>query len=260
MTVESADHCDALEQLTQLIGGAERIFVLSGAGLSTESGIADFRGPTGLWTQNPTAMRMFDIDAYRAEREVRVASWRMRLDSEIRRARPNAGHLALAALQRTKQVVIATQNIDGLHQRAGAQQVLELHGTFWQSMCLDCDSRGPIEDVFARITAGEEDPPCAVCGGILRTATVAFGQSLDAETWLAAVSAARDCDVALAIGTSLSVQPAASLCDRAVASGARLAVINEQPTDADTLASVLLHERIGPTLSAVTESLGLPLG
>lgn len=245
----------AADALADLIRSAERIFVLSGAGLSTESGISDFRGPEGLLTRNPAAASMFDIDAYRADRAVRVAAWRNRLDSEIRRAEPNSGHLALAAWQRARTVTIATQNIDGLHQRAGSTDVLELHGTFWQSVCLDCGQRGDIDAVFARVDGGQDDPGCEICGGILRTATVAFGQSLDPSIWRQAVRSAAESDLALAVGTSLGVLPAASLCGTALQHGAPLAVINGEPTGYDDSATLVINERIGAVLAAVDERL-----
>ncbi len=245
----------AVARLAELVRAADRIFVLTGAGLSTESGISDFRGPNGLWTRNPAAARIFDIEAYRNDREVRVAAWRHRLDSEIRAAEPNTGHKILASWQHRAEVTIATQNIDGLHQRAGAQGVLELHGTFWQSRCLDCEYGCSTDVVFARVRDGEEDPPCPACGGILRTATVAFGQTLDPGTWRTAVQAAHTSDLAIAIGSSLAVQPAASLCDVALLNGARLVVLNAEATDYDPTASLVVNERIGPTLAAVDAAL-----
>lgn len=248
----------SVRHLADLLGGAGRVLVLSGAGLSTESGIADFRGPNGLWTRNPAAMRMFDIDVYIAERDVRVAAWRQRFDSEIRTAQPNEGHAFLAALGQRMPVTIATQNIDGLHQRAGSGSVLELHGTFWWSVCLTCGTRADIEDVFARVADGEEDPECLQCGGILRTATVAFGQPLDPTTWGMAVAAAQSCDVALAVGTSLAVQPAASLCGLAVQSGAQLAILNGEPTPYDDIATTVVRRPIGATLTQVGGLLALP--
>lgn len=249
---------DPLQDLAELLSNAKRVFVLSGAGMSTESGIADFRGPNGLWTRNPAAMRMFDIDVYAAERDVRVAAWRHRLDSEIRSAQPNAGHAFLADLQQRTDVTIATQNIDGLHQRAGSGGVLELHGTFWRWMCLDCGATGDIEEAFSRIEDGEDDPPCQLCGGILRTATVAFGQSLDPQTWRDAVLAAQLCDVALAVGTSLAVHPAASLCDHAVQRGAPLAILNGEATPYDEMARTVVNQPIGASLAQVGELLELP--
>lgn len=236
-----------------LLRDAREVFVLTGAGLSTESGIPDFRGPNGLWTKDPNAMRMFDLDAYRADADLRRTAWRMRMASEIRTAEPNAGHLALAAWQSPeREVVVATQNIDGLQQRAGSSTVLELHGSFWQSMCLSCDDRGPIEAVFARIDDGDEDPACLHCGGILKTGTVAFGQQLDPAVLGAAVQAAASCDVAFAIGSSLVVQPAAGLCEVAVRHGAPLVVMNGSETGYDEAATAVVREPIGPALTALT--------
>jgi NAD-dependent deacetylase len=239
-----------------LIRSADRVFVLAGAGMSTESGIPDFRGPDGLWTMNPGAMRMFDLEAYRSDPDVRRKAWQVRRHSEIRTAQPNAGHQSLAAWYTDERAVtIATQNIDGLQQRAGSPKVLELHGTFWQSMCLDCSDRRPIEYTFARLDEGEEDPPCLVCGGILKTGTVAFGQPLDVRILTEAAEAAQHCDVALAIGTSLIVQPAALLCDVAVKAGAPLVVINGSETPYDDVASLVIREPIGPSLTRITDLL-----
>lgn len=247
-----------VRRLADLLGRAERIVVLSGAGLSTESGIADFRGPNGLWTRNPALMRMFDINVYLAEPAVRVAAWRHRFDSSIRTAQPNQGHAFLASIQQRADVTIATQNIDGLHQRAGSRTVLELHGTFWRSVCLSCGATDDIDEAFRRVEAGEEDPACSVCGGILRTATVAFGQALNPRVWRDAVDAARSCDLALAIGTSLAVRPAASLCEVAARSGAPLVILNGEPTTFDGIATAVVNRPIGATLAQVGELLALP--
>ncbi len=242
----------ATDRLTRLVASAGRVFVLSGAGMSTDSGVPDFRGPGGIWTRNPAAARLFDIEAYRSDPDVRRASWRFRLDSPIRRAAPNRAHLALAAWESAgRAVTIATQNIDGLHRRAGSGAVLELHGTFWRSVCLDCGDRRPIEETFARVLAGEDDPPCQLCTGILRTDTVAFGQSLDAAVLTAAVDAARSCDLALAIGSSLAVQPAASLCEVAASAGAPLVIVNAEPTAYDALAALVIRDRIADVLGEV---------
>ncbi len=243
-----------LRSAADLIGRAERVFVLAGAGMGTESGIPDFRGPGGLWTRDPAAQRMFDLDAYRSDPQLREAAWRLRMASEIRTAAPNAGHVALARWEEERTVTIATQNIDGLQQRAGSTTVLELHGTYWEWMCLTCDRRGPVTEAFARVAAGEPDPACVDCGGILKSGTVAFGQPLPRATWDAAVAAARGCDVAVAIGTTLAVQPAASLCSVAVSAGAPLIIINGEATPYDDVATVTLHERIGPTLTALTRA------
>lgn len=247
---------DSPTDLARLISAARSICVLTGAGISTESGISDYRGPTGLWRRNPGAARLFNIDAYRSDPEVRVQAWQMRLDSEMRTAAPNEGHRALAQWETAdRRVTVVTQNIDGLHQAAGSTSVLELHGTFWQSRCLDCGDERPIDHAFARLEAGEPDPDCERCGGILRTATIAFGQSLDPAVLEAAWRAAAEADLMLAIGSTLQVQPAASLCEVAVSAGVPLAILNADPTPYDGMASAVLHNRIGPVLSAVAQVL-----
>lgn len=249
-----------LRELAARINQARRVFVLAGAGMSTESGIPDFRGPEGLWTKFPEAMKMFDLDSYRSDPAVREAAWQVRREGGIRDAEPNAGHFAVACWETAERTVtVATQNIDGLQQRAGDTRVLELHGTYWESMCLSCDQRLPIEETFARVEAGESDPPCLACGGILKSATVAFGQLLDPDVMAAASEAAQSCDLALAIGSTLSVQPAASLCLVAVRAGAPLVIVNSEQTDYDYLADLIIRDRIGTTLERVSELLDDPL-
>lgn len=242
-----------MTEAAELVAGARHVFVLTGAGMSTESGVPDFRGPNGLWTRDPHAARMFDLDAYRSDRDLRVRAWRMRMASEIRDAEPNRGHRALADWQAAdRRATVATQNIDGLHQRAGSSTVLELHGSYWESMCLSCDERLPVEQTFQRVMDGDEDPACLNCGGILKTGTVAFGQSLPRDTWQSAVAAAAEADVALAVGTTLAVHPAASLCDVAVRSGAPLVIVNSDPTPYDAVATVVLRGRIGHVLPTIS--------
>lgn len=254
---DAAGADDWVDDVAALLRDAAKVFVLAGAGMSTESGIPDFRGPNGMWTRNPDAMRMFDLDAYREDPDLRRQAWRLRIDSEIRTAGVNDGHLALAAWESsTREVVVATQNIDGLQQRAGSTSVLELHGTFWQSMCLSCDDRGPIEAVFARVGSGDDDPACERCGGILKTGTVAFGQQLDPVVLAAAAQAAAECDVAFAIGTSLVVQPAAALCDLAVRGGRPLVIVNGSQTPYDDQAAVIVRQPIGAALRHLTEEVG----
>ena len=244
---------DSAEQRTaDLIRSARRIFVLAGAGMSTESGIQDFRGPQGLWRTNPAAQRIFDIEAYVSDPQVRVAAWQMRSSSPILSAEPNDGHRALNSLtQSGRELCIATQNIDGLQQRAGSQEVLELHGSFWTSVCLRCrDIRG-IHETLDRFASGEQDPHCLLCGGILRTNTIAFGQQLDAEVLAAAHAGAMECDVALAIGTSLAVFPAAGLCDVALGRGVPLIILNGESTNYDNVATAVLRKPIGEVLPRV---------
>lgn len=244
---------DPIEWLTEQVAAAAHVFVLSGAGLSTGSGIPDFRGPNGLYTRYPAAARMFDLDAYVREPAVRIAAWRFRMDGGIAEAQPNAGHRAIASWQAPhRRVSVATQNIDGLHQRGGSSDVLELHGTFWATQCLSCGDRRPIDEAFDRVRDGEEDPDCRECGGIIRTATVAFGQSLDPEVLGAAVTAARTADLAVAVGSSLEVQPAASLCSVAVEAGVPLAVVNAEPTPYDAMATVVVRGDIPLKLARVT--------
>ena len=223
------------------IAAAKRIGVLSGAGLSTDSGIPDFRGPNGVWTKRPEAERLSHIDAYVSDPEVRILAWQGRRNHGAWSALPNAGHRALVDLERRGRLTaIATQNVDRLHQSAGndPSKVLELHGTIWEVECLRCGRIVSMREVIERLDAGEQDPPCTECGGILKSATISFGQQLKPGVIAAAVVAAEDAEVYLAVGSSLGVHPAAGLCDIAVNSGARLFVLNGEPTPYDHLAVV----------------------
>jgi len=230
---------------------ASQVSVLSGAGISTESGIPDFRGPQGVWTRNPAAQAMFTLDNYLADPAVRELAWRNRLAHPAWEALPNAGHRALVALERSGRLrAIVTQNIDGLHQRAGNDpaRVIEIHGTLFDVDCLSCGRSTSMRDNLDRVEAGEADPACLVCGGIQKAATISFGQALKVDVLRAAQRAAQQCDVLLAVGTTLQVQPAAGLAEVAVAAGARLVIVNRDPTPYDDLASALLREPIGETL------------
>ncbi|NHC45416.1 SIR2 family NAD-dependent protein deacylase [Motilibacter aurantiacus] len=245
---------DGIEDAAGLVAAAGRIAVLTGAGISTESGIPDFRGPNGIWTRDPSAVRMLDIDEYVADPELRRRAWALRRDNAGWAAQPNAGHLALVELERQGRLVsLATQNIDGLHQRAGSSPglVLELHGTMWEAECLSCHRHVPMAEVLARVEAGEEDPACLVCGGVLKSATVSFGQSLDEQVLARAFAAARSCDLFLAIGTTLQVLPAASLPGAAQAAGAALVVVNQGETAYDDTADAIVHAPIGQALPAL---------
>jgi NAD-dependent deacetylase len=238
-----------LDDLIDLWGRSERVVVLTGAGTSTDSGIPDFRGPNGLWTRDPAAQALFDIDTYVRDPEVRRRAWEGRRAHPAWEASPNAGHLALADLQRAGRLgPIITQNIDGLHQRAGGDPVLELHGTIWDTVCLGCGTTTPTLETLRR---PEPDPRCLVCGGILKTATVSFGQSLDPEVLDAAITAARTADLLVAIGTTLQVMPAAALADMA----RHLAVVNAGSTPYDSQADVVVREPIGEVLPAVRAAL-----
>lgn len=241
---------------------AAAVTVLTGAGISTDSGIPDFRGPRGLWTRNPAAQRMSDINSYLADPEVRRQAWRNRQDSPAWTAKPNDGHRALVALERAGRLrALVTQNIDELHQRAGSDpaRVLELHGTMFTAVCLGCADRSPMAEVLTRVAAGEADPPCPRCGGLLKSATISFGQSLDPAVLGAAGEAAAGCDLFLAIGSSLTVHPAAGLVEVAAAAGARVVIVNAEPTPYDRLADAVLRGPISQVLPALVADLP-PLG
>jgi NAD-dependent deacetylase len=230
---------------------AASVTVLTGAGVSTDSGIPDFRGPQGVWTKNPAAEKLSTLATYVADPEVRRQAWAARLNSPLWTAKPNAAHRALAEFGRTGRLrAIITQNTDGLHQAAGSDpaHVIEIHGTAREAVCLDCGARQPMTDVLPRIEAGETDPPCLVCGGILKSATISFGQQLDIDVLDAAIDATREADLFAAIGTSLGVYPAAGLCDYAQAHGARLVILNAEPTPYDEVADAVLREPISDTL------------
>jgi NAD-dependent deacetylase len=237
------------DALVELWRGARRVVVLTGAGVSTDSGISDFRGPNGLWTRNPGAQAMFDFATYMRDPEVRRRAWANRRENPSWTAEPNRGHHALAALQRAGRLdTLMTQNIDGLHQRAGSIGVLELHGTIWEVACMSCGGRWPTPEVLAR---PEPDPPCVLCGGILKTATVSFGQSLDPGVLDAAFTAADRADLLVAIGTSLQVNPVAGLAGVA----GTLAIVNAEPTPYDDDAEVVVRDSISDVLDGVRRSL-----
>ncbi len=229
--------------------------VLTGAGISTESGIPDFRGPNGLWTKNPGAEKAATLQNYLADREVRVRAWRNRVEGGLwTEAEPNAGHLALAELERKgKLALLITQNIDSLHLKAGNSpgRMVEIHGNLRDYVCMGCGDRGPIELVLERVRAGEEDPPCRRCGGILKSATISFGQNLVREDYERAERAAASCELFLAIGTSLTVYPVAYLPEVALRNGARLVILNAQETPYDGLAHAVLREPIGQVLPRI---------
>ena len=238
------------------IDEAERIVALTGAGISTDSGIPDFRGPQGVWTRNPGAEKLATLQNYVADPEVRKRSWRSRLESPAWKAEPNAGHRAFVALERRGKLdTLITQNVDGLHQAAGSspERVVEIHGTLREVVCLDCGERAPMERVLARVRAGEEDPPCRSCRGILKAATISFGQGLVPEDLRRSERAAARCDLMLAVGTKLSVFPIAGVVPVAKRAGARVVIINAEPTDMDELADAVLRGPIGSLLPPLVE-------
>ncbi|MGZ5096234.1 MAG: SIR2 family NAD-dependent protein deacylase [Burkholderiales bacterium] len=241
----------ALDQARKLIDDAERVVVLTGAGISTDSGIPDFRGPQGVWTLNPKAERMSDIRYYVADPEVRKLSWQSRLAHPAWTAQPNLGHRAVVELERRgKLYALVTQNIDGLHQRAGTspELVIEVHGNLHKAVCLSCGWRGPMQTVLDRVRDGEEDPPCETCNGILKSDTISFGQQLVPQVIERAMRAALETDCLLAVGTSLQVYPIAGAVPSAKSAGARVIIMNAQPTSFDQIADVRLTGPIGEAL------------
>ncbi|MBB5954192.1 NAD-dependent deacetylase [Saccharothrix tamanrassetensis] len=230
----------------EAMAAARRITVLTGAGVSTDSGIPDFRGPSGLWT---ALGREFTLDGYLTDPAVRRAAWRSRLRHPMWTAEPNAAHRALAGLERAGRVrALLTQNVDGLHQRAGSSAVVELHGSLFGTVCVHCGAVGAMSDALARVGAGEDDPDCLVCGGVLRSTTVAFGQALDAGVLRAARTAALDCELMLVAGTSLLVEPAAGLVGLAARTGAAVVICNAEPTPYDGVAAAVVRGPVGESL------------
>lgn len=252
--------------LVEALARARHVVAFTGAGISTESGIPDFRSPGGLWTRYDP--RQLTFERYMTDVQVRVASWEMRRELWKADPRPNAAHLALVELERAGRLDgVITQNIDGLHKLAGSRNVVELHGTFRRVMCFGfalrdgeargCGWRGDIDWAFERIDSGIEDPPCPTCGGIVKAATVSFGQRLYPGVVERAASLATTADLVVAIGSSLEVQPAASLPQLAVRRGVPLVIVNDEPTPLDHLGSVvrgrageILPAAIGTTLAA----------
>ena len=252
---EGRELAPAIRALIELARPARDIVAFTGAGISTESGIPDYRGPGGVWERNapPT------LSDFRENPETRREYWTERRDRypELRDTLPNAGHIALARLQAAGRLsTIVTQNIDGLHQKAGSDpgRTLELHGTAHRVRCLDCGSTWPADAIQARLNA-EPLPRCEDCGGMLRAATVLFGQALPTEPLRQAFEAARSCDLMLVVGSSLVVQPAARIPEAAVTSGARLAIVNNEATPLDPLADVVVRASAGVVLKAIAEAL-----
>jgi NAD-dependent deacetylase len=236
---------------------ARRIVVLTGAGISTDSGIPDFRGPNGLWTRNPKAERTSDIRYYVSDPEVRRLAWLNRLDTPIWTAEPNAGHRAIVELQRQRRLhAVVTQNIDGLHQAAGTdpELVVEVHGTVRDTRCLSCGDVRPMTEALDRVRSGEDDPPCRVCGGIIKSDTISFGQPLVPEVIDRAVRVAAECDLLLAVGSTLSVYPVAGCVPTARRAGATVVIVNAGPTEMDPIAHHLLPGQIADLLPALVTS------
>ena len=247
----NVDSDSAIETVREWIREAGSVAALTGAGVSTDSGIPDFRGPKGLWTKDPTAEKMATLEVYVSDPEVRKRSWKWRLETQQNKREPNAGHRALVDLERAGHLdTLVTQNVDGLHQAAGSDptRVVEIHGTIQEVQCLDCEERAPMERALARVIAGEEDPPCRSCGGMLKSATISFGQGLLSRDLARAQEAAEGCDLLLAIGTTLAVYPIAAMVPIAKESGARVVILNGEETEMDGIADTVLRGSISEIL------------
>lgn len=245
---------ERVEAARAAVADAARVVVLTGAGISTDSGIPDFRGPNGLWTKNPAAEKASRLEFYLGDPEVRKAAWQNRLTTPAWTAEPNRGHAAIVELERRGQLHgLVTQNIDGLHQKAGnsPDKVIEVHGTVWFTRCWDCEERLPMAEALDRVRAGEEDPPCRSCGGILKSDTISFGQALVPEVIDRALTVSEQADVLLAVGSTLSVYPAANCVPRAKAAGATIVIVNGEETGMDRYADHRLLGSIGDLLPAI---------
>ncbi len=237
------------------------VVVMSGAGISTDSGIPDYRGPNGLWRRDPEAEKLVTYEYYMSDPEIRRRAWRMRRDGPALRARPNAAHEAVVRLERSGTPVrVITQNVDGLHQLAGMpdRKVLELHGSARSAQCTRCKARSSMAAALERVDGGDPDPACEVCGGILKSATVMFGEGLDPVVLGEAVALTKACEVFIAVGTSLKVHPAAALAGLAADHGARLIIVNAEPTPYDDRADELVREPIGTALPALLDRIAAP--
>ena len=249
-----------IERARSWVERAERLVVLTGAGISTDSGIQDFRGPNGLWTKNPQAEKQATLQHYVGDPEVRKGAWQNRVKAPYFTAQPNRGHHAIAAFDQSRLLAVVTQNVDGLHQAAGVDpdKVVEVHGTVHRWACLSCDAGGPMPEAIERVRNGEEDPPCPDCGGIIKSATISFGQNLVPEVIAKAEDVAIAADVLLAVGTKLSVYPAAGLVPVAKSHGAFVVILNADETDMDPIADAVVRGSISellPTLLAVDQIL-----
>ncbi len=243
-----------IDRASRVVGDATRVVVLTGAGISTDSGIPDFRGPDGVWTRDPDAEKYSAIEYYLADPELRVRAWRYRMANPAWTAEPNPGHLALSRFDSSGSLeLLVTQNIDGLHQAAGSDpdRVVEIHGTIRNARCVLCDWRGPTGAVLDRVRAGDPDPACERCGGVLKTATVFFGEALDPLDLSRSLDAAATCDVLVCVGTSLQVYPIASMVPTALAAGAALVVVNAEPTPFDDDAEAVVRGSISEVLPAI---------
>jgi NAD-dependent protein deacetylase/lipoamidase len=252
---------DAVKSLAQLILEADQIVVFTGAGVSTESGLPDFRGSSSVWSRyDPDD---FTIESFVASKNSRMRNWQFRKELVDADCKPNPAHFAIRDLETLgKLSCVITQNIDGLHRTAGnsEKKVIELHGTIRYAKCLSCDDRLPLGDVLERIENGEEDPHCTKCGGLLKAATVSFGEAMPQDKMQQAEHFSRSCDLFIVIGSSLVVYPAASMPLIAKQAGANLVIVNYTPTELDSLADVVIHAKAGETMAAALESVKSRLG
>ncbi len=243
-----------IARATELVHGARSLTAFSGAGISTESGMSDFRSPGGVWDR----YRMVTFQEFLGSHDARVEYWKMKseLFQELRDARPNRAHLALAELERLgKLTCLITQNIDGFHQEAGNRKVIELHGTNRKATCLSCGKEWRIEEIQVRLESGDLDPRCEKCGGFIKPATVSFGQAMPQGDLLKAFECAARADVFLMVGSSLQVEPAAGVPREAYRAGAKLIFINRTGTPLDHLATVVFRENAGEVLPHVVKQL-----
>ncbi len=250
----SPTETERIAQAREWVDAAQRVVVLTGAGISTDSGIPDFRGPQGGWTKDPEAEKRSTLQNYLADPQVRAVVWQERLHSPVWAARPNRGHLALVALeQRGKLHALITQNIDELHRIAGnsPDRIIEVHGTVRRVMCWGCGARTPMQSVLQRVRDGEADPACLACGGILKSDTISFGQMLVPETIERAMKAVDEAQVLLAVGSTLQVFPIAGAVPHARELGARVVIVNDQPTPMDELADAVIRTPIGEALPEI---------
>jgi NAD-dependent deacetylase len=244
-----------MDRAGDLICKARRIVVCTGAGVSTDSGIPDYRGPAGQWTRDPASARFADLPSYLADAALREQAWAHRVTNPALRAEPNAAHLALAQLYGRGVVsAVLTQNVDGLHQRAGVPDhaVLELHGNIRNTRCVDCGECRPMGEALERVRGGERDPKCLACGGILKSATVFFGEAVDATVFAQAAGQLATADLLWVIGSSLRVQPAAGMI-AVTARETALIIVNAEPTPYDALAAAVVREPIGVAVPNIVE-------
>lgn len=243
---------DDVARLKELLAESDRMVVFTGAGISTESGIPDFRSPNGIWSK----MAPIQFQDFVASEEMRKEAWRRKIiiDQDMKTAEPNLGHKAVARLVADgKCFCVITQNIDGLHQASGIAQekIIEIHGNGTYATCLDCAKRHELDDIYRAFNQDETTPRCKNCGGIVKTATISFGQSMPQAEMERAEYAAKSCDLMLAIGSSLVVYPAAGFPIYAKRSGAKLVIINREATEQDEIADLVVHAEIGDTLGRV---------